>query len=563
MTEKRSEADFLTQPLMEGGDWKSLELAVCRLLLHAGWKNLQYIGQAGDKGADILAVRFNPKLGKDESYLFQVKAVTGSNYVGISALDQALKAQSFYKAKITVVVTNGDYRNSVIKKSNKLNERGFITKLWNGSFIKQLLKKATEYSSERRNPREYQSSIAGEVIDRYHSGSNKALFIVATGLGKTVIASTITNELYSCGLKKVLVLCHSSPLIFQLQKTFWTQISKKIPTRLIPSGDPAIPIDGVSFGLYQTLFNNLGGVSPDAFDLIIVDEAHHAMASGFTTCLQHLSPKLTIGMTATPWRGDGLSIETLFGDPVQSVSLVDGMKMGYLARVDYRLMCDNIDWDEMPKLSKSTLSIKDLNRRLFLPQRDDAVIAELMKLSSEVVKPKIAVFSPSIAHAKRFAARLTNAGIPAANASIDDKVEQRRILLEFSSGKLRAITAVDVLNEGIDVPDINIIVFLRATHSRRIFIQQLGRGLRISETKDSVIVLDFVTDLRRIAAVQEIDNEVKAEGAQPGQEVVLFPEGVVTFSNDKAQQFIDAWLKDVAGLQDEVDAEKLKFPQLD
>ncbi len=306
-----------------------------------------------------------------------------------------------------------------------------------------------------------------------------------------------------------------------------------------------------------------GAIGRDAFDLIIVDEAHHAMASGFATCLQHLNPKLSIGMTATPWRGDGLSIETLFGEPVQSVSLVDGMKMGYLAKVDYRLMCDNIDWDEVPKLSKSTLSIKDLNRRLFLPQRDDAVITELLRLSREVNRPKIAVFSPSIAHAKRFAARLGNAGIPAANASIDDKVEQRRILLEFSSGKLQAITAVDVLNEGIDVPDINVVVFLRATHSRRIFIQQLGRGLRISETKDSVTVLDFVTDLRRIAAVQEIDSESKSTGKAPGQEVVLFPHGVVTFSNNKAQQFIDAWLKDVAGLQDEIDAEKLKFPQID
>ncbi len=113
MTQSSREAHFFTSSLMEGRDWKGLELAACRLLGHAGWRNLQYVGQAGDKGADILAVRFNRELGIDESYLFQVKAVSGNNYVGLSALDEALKAQAFYKAKITVVVTNGDYRSSV------------------------------------------------------------------------------------------------------------------------------------------------------------------------------------------------------------------------------------------------------------------------------------------------------------------------------------------------------------------------------------------------------------------------------------------------------------------
>lgn len=563
MNDQPLESDFLTPAVMQGGDWKALELVVCRLLLHCGWRGLQYIGQAGDMGADVLAVRENHGNGIEESYLFQVKAVTGANYVGTKAIDEALKAQAFYKAKIAVVATNGDFRQSAIKKAKQLEARGYKIRLWNGTFLKLLLRQAPLYSSERKSPRQYQSKISEKVIQKYQHGGTKALFIVATGLGKTVIASTVADSLYKEGMRKILVLCHSNPLIFQLQKTFWTQISKNVPSRLVPSGEPPVPVDGINFGLYQTLFNNLGGVNPDAFDLIIVDEAHHAMASGFTTCLQHLTPKLTIGMTATPWRGDGLSIETLFGEPVETVSLVDGMKMGYLAKVDYRLMCDNIDWDEVPKISKSTLTIKDLNRRLFLPQRDDAVISELTRLSKTTGNPRIAVFSPSKVHATRFATRLTNSGIPAANVSIDDRVEQRRILLEFATGKIKALTAVDVLNEGIDVPDINIIVFLRATHSRRIFIQQLGRGLRISSTKDSVIVLDFVTDIRRIAAVQEIDKESRGKGRTPEPEVVLFPEGVVTFSNDKVQQFVEAWLNDVAGLQDEKDAEKLKFPNLE
>ena len=160
-------------------------------------------------------------------------------------------------------------------------------------------------------------------------------------------------------------------------------------------GEPPVPSDGINFGLYQTLFGYLGGIDPTAFDLIIVDEAHHALANAFSTCIEHLSPNLLIGMTATPWRGDGTSIETIFGEPIEKVSLVDGMRMGFLAKVDYRMMCDNIDWEKIPKLTRTALSIRDLNKQLFLPQRDDAVIAKILELTASMNRPRIAIFSPS------------------------------------------------------------------------------------------------------------------------------------------------------------------------
>lgn len=167
----------------------------------------------------------------------------------------------------------------------------------------------------------------------------------------------------------MLVLCHSVDLAFQLQQSFWSQISKRIPTRLFMDGEPPVPIDGINFGLYQTLYGYLGGVDPDAFDLIIVDEAHHALANAFSSCIERLIPKLLVGMTATPWRGDSASIESVFGEPIAQISIIDGMRMGYLAKVDYRLMCDNIDWNEIPKLAHKSLSIRDLNKNYFASTR--------------------------------------------------------------------------------------------------------------------------------------------------------------------------------------------------
>ena len=552
---------FLTDEVMDGNDWRGLELAIVRLLSHCGWKNVQDVGRTGDKGADILAVHPAAKNGKSDTYLIQVKAVSGGSYVGVAAINQALQGQGHYKTRVIVVATNGDFTNSAIKRRDALRKDGFDVRLWNGAFLTQLLEKWPEYPPGQKELRPYQDRIVKKVLSNFDSGRGKSLFIVATGLGKTVIASTATNYFIQKGLKKILVLCHSTDLAQQLQKEFWNQIPKSIPTRIFMGGDAPVPIEGINFGLYQTLHGYLGGIDPDAFDLVIVDEAHHALANAFATCMEHLKPKFLIGMTATPWRGDGALIDIVFGEPIDRVSLVDGMKMGYLSRVDYRLMCDNIDWDEIPKIAKKTVSVRDLNKRLFLPQRDDAVVENLMRTMKEFSDPRIAIFSPSISHAESFARKLNALGIPAANASIDDKIKRRSILMDFTAGRLTALTSVDVLNEGIDVPDLNILVFLRATHSRRIFVQQLGRGLRLAPGKEKVVVLDYVTDIRRLAAIVSLDREAKEETKAGEIETVYLSDGVVSFSDKRAQGFVDAWLEDVSSLEDTEEAEKLTFPE--
>ena len=264
-------------------------------------------------------------------------------------------------------------------------------------------------------------------------------------------------------------------------------------------------------------------------------------------------------MTATPWRGDGQSLSAIFGNPIEKVSLVDGMAMGYLSKVDYRILCDNVDWNNMQSMSRKNFSIRDLNKRLFLPQRDEAVIAEIQKVVRTMNQPRIAIFSPSIEHSNRFANMLSAAGIPCAALSQVDKAERRRRLLAFSTGAYQAVCAVDVMNEGIDIPDVNLLVFLRATHSRRIFVQQLGRGLRLSEGKDKVIVLDFVSDIRRMADMIEMNREGKIKGTE--NEVLYLQEGFVSFSDTKVEKFVKVWLEDVADLGDSDDETRLTFPE--
>ena len=549
---------FFTEDITSGRNWRGFERAVARLMMHIGWKDVTVIGGSKDQGGDILATRVEAS-GIKKAWVVQCKAVTGSNYVGVSAINEAAHALSKYETQVEVVATNGEFTNSAKNRKEVLIANGFDTRLWNGATLRALLERAPAESAAQRQLREYQDRIVNKVIAKYDDGGKRAFYIVATGLGKTVIAAAIARKLWERGLRRILVLCHATDLSLQLEQGFWPMLTKDIPTSVFYNGLPPALYDGISFGLYQSLTGYLGGFEQDQFDAIIVDEAHHAMANGFRLCLNTFHPRFLVGMTATPWRGDGQALTDIFGEALDRVSLVDGMAMGYLAKVDYRILCDNVNWKEVGRLAKKKVSISDLNKRLFLPQRDDAVIAEIKKVSQQLKRPRIAIFSPSLVHAEQFANMLTVNGIPCTSLSCDDKVERRRRLLAFSTGQYAAVTAVDVMNEGIDVPDVNVLVFLRATHSRRIFVQQLGRGLRIDDSKDKVIVLDFVSDIRRMADLIELNNEGKAQGEK--YEVVYLREGFVSFSGKEMQRFVEEWIKDVADLGEENDDATLTFPE--
>jgi superfamily II DNA or RNA helicase len=549
--------NFYTDDISNGYNWKGLERAIARLMGHLGWKDINVIGGSGDMGGDVIATR---KEGSEiKSWVVQSKAVTGNRYIGPQAINEAINALSFYDVNVAAVATNGEFTKTAVQRQEHLAKNGYTMKLWNGAFLKALITQMPDDHAGKRELRPYQQSIVDKVIAAYDSGEKRAFYIVATGLGKTVIAATIARHLWDRGCRRILVLCHATDLALQLEQGFWPQITKEVPTSVFFDGLPPRNTEGISFGLYQSLYGYLPGIEPDQFDAIIVDEAHHALAHGFRTCLEHLRPRFLIGMTATPWRGDGQSLNQLFGSPIEKVSLVDGMALGYLSKVDYRILCDNVDWDNVQNISQKQLSVRDLNKRLFMPQRDEAVIAELQKVIKDIPNPRIAIFSPSIEHSNRFSDMLSAAGIPCAALSRVDKAERRRRLLAFASGNYQAVCAVDVMNEGIDVPDVNLLVFLRATHSRRIFVQQLGRGLRLSEGKEKVIVLDFVSDIRRMAEMIEMNREGKIKGAE--KEVLYLQQGFVSFSDARVERFVDAWLEDVADLSGSDDEVKLTFPE--
>lgn len=543
---------FLSDEILKGTDWKALERAVARLMSHCGWESVALVGASGDKGADILAVR------DGRPWVVQVKAVTGGNYIGIGAIEEAISALSTYGTQSVAVATNGEFTKSAFKRRDELARAGYDLKLWNGKFLRELLGKWPSEHHQRRELRPYQEKIVNDLIARFGKGEKRAQYVMATGLGKTVVAGELMRKLFDGGFRNALVLCHSQDLALQLERAFWPHLRSSERTSIFFEGEPPKRPEGVTFGLYQTLLGYLPSVECDQYDLVVIDEAHHALSTGFLSCIDHLKPKFMVGMTATPWRGDGDSIDRVFGSPIAKVSLVDGMAMGFLAEVDYRILCDNIRWGEMPQLSKSRLSIRDLNKKLFVPQRDEAAIGRIVQTMGEIANAKLIVFSPSIQHAEHFADLLCASGVPARSVSGADRVSRQKFLMDFAAGRLKALTAVDLLNEGIDVPDVNMLAFMRATHSRRIFVQQLGRGLRLASGKRKVVVLDFVSDIRRMAEVMRMDREARVAKMAP--EAVYLKDGFVRFNDERAGPFVDEWIKDAADLSDENDSYELTFP---
>ena len=271
----------------------------------------------------------------------------------------------------------------------------------------------------------------------------------------------------------------------------------------------------------------------------MIDEAHHVGAATFQETIDSLRPRMLAGVTATPWRGDGYDIDRLLGPPLVKIGISEGLQAGYLSDVDYRLLADDLDWRFVQEASSHNYSLSQLNRKLILPTRDE----EAARMSTQIFKSEDrragVAYCPSGVHARIFSATLRQFGFRAEAILHDTPPRERaKLMSRFRAGELQFVSVVDLFNEGVDVPDIDMIVFMRVTHSRRIFVQQLGRGLRVSPDKDRVIVLDFVTDLRRVAEVIELDHAVR-EG---GVERLGLGRSLISFSDHSAGSFLREWM---------------------
>jgi superfamily II DNA or RNA helicase len=573
---------FISKDNIDSLTWQGFERAVCRLLLHEGYEGLRIVGQTSDGGADVLAHRASKR------WLFQVKHWKAR--VGPDVIDRTLGAMRVYRAQVPVVVALNGFQDAVREQQRALMSGGIPLQLWDRTILvdrAQQLADTYPAPPESYEVRDYQEEAIRALIQVYSEGhSKKALIVLATGLGKTFVAAEALRRInVTSPARPLLVLAHSNELIYQLERFFWSFL-KASQSTLVWNGyerPSAVEISRAScvFACLDSIFEHVSrnGELP-AFEFVVVDECHHAGAMMYQTVLRAIragefSGPFLIGLTATPWRPDEADLREYFGEPLVTLDVVAGMKKGFLTNVDYRMYTDNINWNALRDLQGEHFSPRSINRTLFINQWDDAVVYELKSAWKEQTKSRGIVFCGTIDHAITMRDKINALGFCSAAAIYSQPIggramapyERNRVLSDFHDGTIDVVCAVDIFNEGVDVPDVNIIVFQRVTHSRRIFIQQLGRGLRLAPGKDRVIVLDFVSDIRRFAAGLDLKDklEATADGRRAGPVRVRLPHKVtfrrVGQEDPKTESFLRQWLEDVAAVEAAgEDASVLKFP---
>lgn len=563
---------FESQAQINEGSWQAFERNVCRLLIYEGYTDVRLVGQTNDHGADIIA----NKAGK--RWLFQVKH--WKKPVGMNVIDEVMNGMRAYCADIPVIVASNGFETSVKEYQQRMLARQIPLQLYDSVLLINRARRLSDRVSNQCMPRAYQESAIKEIVSAYFaSDTNKALVVMATGLGKTFVAAESIRRIRETKKIRVLVCAHTNDLVYQLERAFW---------KFIKPSDSTIIWNIYEKPTFQQLTNtdftfacvdsvskwiSTGHEIPN-YDMLLVDECHHVGTTMYNVVFDALlagkiNGAFALGLTATPWRPDEIDLADCFGNPRVSIDMIAGLKNGFLANVDYRMYTDNIDWNSLRNIKGKSFSPKQINKTLFINQWDESVVYTLRDAWKEQIKPRAIVFCGTIDHAVIMRDKINMLGFCKAAAIFSgshgtdaykmNQFERNKILSDFAVGNINVICAVDIFNEGIDVPDVNILVFQRVTHSRRIFIQQLGRGLRISKDKEKVIVLDFVSDIRRFAAGLNLKDALQDPIRIDLPNKVTFMK--VGKEDPQTETFLRQWLEDVAAIEEAgEDASVLKFP---
>jgi superfamily II DNA or RNA helicase len=342
----------------------------------------------------------------------------------------------------------------------------------------------------------FQERLLEQIEIARDKGQTWNLLVSATGTGKTVMAAVDFSRLrVLLPRARLLFVAHRKEILEQSRDTFRQVLRDWQFGELWVDGARPTRFEHV-FASIQTLSTiDLDRVPPDHYDVVIIDEFHHAAASTYQHLLRHLKPRQLLALTATPERADGQSLLHLFNHQITAeLRLWDAIDQHSLVPFEYYGIHDGTNLSDIPWKRGRGYDIDALSK---VYTADDIwikrVIHELHNKVESIDNVTGMGFCVSVAHADFMAHKFNQAGIAAASISgKTPSIERDTALRQLNNGELRFIFSVEVFNEGVDIPRLNTLLLLRPTDSATIFIQQLGRGLRQSAGKVSCMVLDFV-----------------------------------------------------------------------
>jgi superfamily II DNA or RNA helicase len=463
---------------------------------------------------DVQRTRLHAK-----AYLFKRDTGFSTAYIGSSNLSNpALTSGLEWNVKVTEKDSFDVLKKCEATFESYWNDREF--KEFNGEneVDNQTLKLALEKSKVAEDsvqylfdiqPYFYQKEILEKLqVEREVHHRYKNLLVAATGVGKTVISSFDYKRFRKAngGKAKLLFVAHREEILKQSLDTFRAILREPNFGDMLVGAQQPSSLDHLFVSIQSFNSKELDKHTESGYyDFIIVDEFHHAAADSYQKLLNHYQPQILLGLTATPERMDGKSILSYFDDHIAAeMRLTEAINQKLLSPFQYFCVTDTVDLSSL-KWSRGGYDTKQLeNVYTSNDLRSSQIVQSVQKYVTDISDVKGLGFCVSIAHAQYMADFFNKSGIPSialfGGTDRKSRLEAQQLLV---SGEIKFIFVVDLYNEGIDIPEINTVLFLRPTESMTVFLQQLGRGLRLSEDKDCLTVLDFVGQAHRNYSYEE------------------------------------------------------------
>jgi superfamily II DNA or RNA helicase/HKD family nuclease len=345
-----------------------------------------------------------------------------------------------------------------------------------------------------------QRMLEALTVERDRHDRHRNLVVAATGTGKTVVAALDYRQLLAQRGRdlSLLFVAHRAEILTQSLATYRAVLRNGAFGEI--QGDGRVAQGRHVFAMVQSLHaERLEQTAPDAFDVVVVDEFHHAAAMTYDRLLNHLAPQELLGLTATPERLDGRDVTEWFGHRVSvELRLWEAIDQGFLVPFQYFGVADGTDLSHL-SWRRGGYVLEELSNVL---SNDDLRVAKLLEALQRIVLDIGAMralgFCVSKEHARFMARKFTDAGVPSVALTGDDRTDKRaQILRALRAGEIRCVFSVEVLGEGVDVPDVDCVLLLRPTASPTVFAQQLGRGLRRAAGKSHLTIIDLIGQHRR------------------------------------------------------------------
>lgn len=344
------------------------------------------------------------------------------------------------------------------------------------------------------SPHPHQIEALDELKFARLNGRTKNLVVAATGTGKTILSAFDYKGLEPDRLPKLLYIAHREDILKQSLSAY-REVLRRGNFGELCSGSSKPEQWNHVFSTIQSLGNqDLSQFSKDHFDMIVVDEFHHSEAPSYRKVFDYFEPKGWLGLTATPERTDGKNdLLTQFWPPTFELRLWHALERQLLCPFNYFGIDDETDLSQV-SWDAGKYAVEELDRKYieFGEKRLNIILRELDG-KCDIDRIHAVAFCTSIRHCNFMASEFNRHEIEAEALSSQTPREDRAAVVDqFREGKIRILCTVDLFNEGIDIPEIDTVLFLRPTESATVFIQQLGRGLRLCENKGVLTVLDFV-----------------------------------------------------------------------